>query len=195
MTSSSSPPPPVKRRPARNARSPEQIRIFYSRWFNEDSLVNQRLTWLLIAQALLFAAHGTVATKVVDACKEKAEDLSEILTVISFVGPTLATIVFLGIAAAVTAQYILHSQRQDPTASIGVNTYTTLAGWTTALLVPVVFFSSWLYLPKPTIADHAASCSVEHKPLDKLSILVPASAGTASGPAPKASAPSTPPTR
>ena len=137
----------------------EQQKVDLSRWFNEDTLVNQRLTWLLVSQALLFAAYGTVATKAMDACKEKAAYLFSILSVISVAGPILAAVVLVGIAAATTAQFILYKSGVPPTQRMGVSTPTTLVGWSTALLIPLIFIVAWLYVPEPRLADVLPSCS------------------------------------
>lgn len=140
----------------------ESDSVYYSRWFNEDALINQRLTWLLLAQGLLFAAYGTVATKAVDSCNEKARYLFSVLDLISKVGPIFAAVILIGIAAAITAQGVLHYEREPARRGIGVSTATTLIGWLTGLSVPFVFFMAWLYIPTPNVQKVVEACIAEN---------------------------------
>lgn len=154
----------IRRRAATTDATPQVVptvdadSVHYSRWFNEDALVNQRLTWLLLAQGLLFAAYGTVAIKAVDACDDKADYLVSVLGLISTVGSIFAVLIFFGIGAAVAAQWILHRRRRPSREQIGVHTTTTIIGWITCLSVPVVFFVAWLYIPGAEIQRVVASC-------------------------------------
>lgn len=160
--------------------------VYYSRWFNEDALVNQRLTWLLLAQGLLFAAYGTLATKAVDACDDKATYLFSVLGLISAVGQIFAVLIFSGIGAAVCAQWILHDRYAAPKDPIGVHTATTIVGWLTGLFVPVVFFGAWLYVPEPDVARVAANCraaAIAAPVAPPAPAASPTGIGTESGPA------------
>lgn len=163
--------------PCKSSPSKDTDPTYYSRWFNEDALVNQRLTWLLLAQGLLFAAYGTIATKAVDSCDHKASYLFSILGLVSNVGIAFAVVILFGIGAAILAQGILHYKRNNSWRSIGVNTVTTTIGWLTGLAVPVVFLLAWHYIPKPDILKIGATCTSS-------SINTPASVGSPLTPAP-----------
>ncbi len=137
----------------------EREKIYLSRFLNEDTLINQRLTWLLASQALLFAAYGTLTTKAMDSCREKADYLLSVATTISWVGPLLAAAILIGIAAALRAQYILHIKRVPPSDQMGVSTLTTRAGWAVAVFVPCIFLGTWLFIPHPKLESSIQSCA------------------------------------
>jgi len=137
----------------------EEEKIYYSRWENENTLVNQRLTWLLISQGLLFGAYGTIGTKSIDACKEKSEFLIKIVNSISTAGAVLSLIILAGILAAIVAQIKLHNIYKPKGSTIGVCTITTLVGWATCLAPPAIFLFAWIVLPEPKpISDRNQSC-------------------------------------
>jgi len=171
----------------------ESDSVYYSRFYNEDALINQRLTWLLLAQGLLFAAYGTVATKAVDSCDEKAEYLFSVLGLISKVGPIFAAVIFTGIAAAIAAQGVLHYKRKPGWRGIGVSTATTLIGWMTGLSVPIIFFVAWCYIPTPDVQKVVEACKAANASRPSGTANVPpasiGSAVTLTSPAPKGAKP------
>jgi hypothetical protein len=130
---------------------------------------------LLLAQGLLFAAYGTVATKAVDSCDDKADYLFSVLGLISTTGPIFAAVILIGIGAAISAQGVLHYKRKHSWRGIGVSTPTTAIGWLTGLAVPQVFFIAWQYIPRPDVQKVIAACKVA---------AASASAASAAAPAP-----------
>jgi len=137
----------------------EEEKIYYSRWETENTLINQRLTWLLVSQGLLFGAYGTIGTKSIDACKEKSEFLIEILAAISKAGGVFSVVILVGILAAIFAQIKLHCIYKPKGSTIGVSTFTTIIGWATCLAAPAIFMYAWHVIPEPKpISDRNVAC-------------------------------------
>lgn len=149
---------PLSSQPRVNSQDEGADAIYYSRWFNEDALINQRLTWLLLAQALLFTAYGTVATKAVDSCDDKANYLFAVLELVVNVGRGFAIVILVGIGAAIAAQGVLHHERGAGWRKLGVNSITTVIGWLTGLSVPVIFLLAWHYIPRPEVPKILVAC-------------------------------------
>jgi hypothetical protein len=158
----------------------ERYKIELSRWFNEDALVNQRLTWLLASQALLFAAYGGIASKVLAvtcATEVMAATLLSVIPIITWIGRSFAVVILAGIVAAIMAQLHLHRTWTPRPAQLGVSTPTTLIGWGTCVLVPIIFLGAWCWLPSLQI--DSSKCDAVHA-----SAVTPASAtGTPAAPA------------
>lgn len=150
-----------KHRPTHH--NPEKEKLYYTRWESENTLINQRLTWLLISQGLLFAAYGTIGTKAIEACGDKAQLLYETIRVVRIAGIAFAILVLIGIAAAIRAQFILHRTRIPPISTIGVSTPTTILGWANCLLIPIVFLAAWIYLQNRTDLENVRTTDVDCK--------------------------------
>lgn len=134
----------------------DEEKLYVSRWENENTLVNQRLTWLLVCQGLLFAAYGAISTKYAELSIAgvgglgdkalKAENLLQINSPVVVSGILFSVIVSMGIVAAILAQCALHKKYKKQTDPWGVSTLTTCAGWATAVLIPLVFLGAWLWV-------------------------------------------------
>lgn len=166
----------------------EERKVLLQRWFNEDSLINQRLTWLLLAQGLLFAAYGTLATKFLDSGGEKAKFALELIESIKLFGILFSSTILIGIVAAIAAQMILYFQHKQPGEEIGVHTFTTIAGWLTGVAVPVIFIFAWAGIPRPDLKALASECKSTASVPSRLNTAFPEPARAASTASSSASA-------
>lgn len=136
--------PPQHDTPAvnRRRRQAEAEDAYYELSHHEDDLINQRLTWLIASQSLLFAGYAVLLT----AEREKVEASKHLLDALAkwlpLLGVGLAALAFIGVLAAVVASTILKVRYKRPT--FGVHWSTTWAGWVVALLFPVLFAAAWL---------------------------------------------------
>lgn len=121
----------------------EDERSARARWWHEDNLVNQRLTWLLQSQVLLFAGYGVLVRGEVSASDpEKAVALIRALPVI---GLLVGILIALGIRAAWFAQEKLQESYGERI-HLGVCEQTTQIGRLPAGYLPFVFIASWGWL-------------------------------------------------
>jgi hypothetical protein len=123
------------------------------RWWREEELMNQRLTWLLTTQGLLSAAYGFLQYKLISPTEGKSlsclpADPHEIRALhyfgdgIAVIGLGSSVTSFVGILAAVWAQRILSSECQG--FYLGVSPITTSMGQAVALLTPVLCAGAWV---------------------------------------------------
>ena len=113
---------------------------FWDRLKCEHELLNQRITWLLTSQTILFAAYGFTLTK------------DNILamnfqTVIAASGMTAAILMLIGILAGLHAKRAVWRDYQvdyNPRQKWGVRTGATWAGLVPDVFTPVVFISAWM---------------------------------------------------
>jgi hypothetical protein len=121
----------------------EREKMTRARWWHEDSLVNNRLTWLLVSQALLFAALGAL-TRAADGAPAGRVPLHLVLAgLIPTVGGLVAAGVLLATIAACWAQWKIARQTGS---GLGVSRVTTLLGWAPSLVLPMVFLWAWYAL-------------------------------------------------
>ncbi len=120
----------------------DQEKVARARWWQEDTLVNNRLTWLLQSQVILFAAYGWVEKSTKD--PNKPEELSELLNILPLIGLSICLIISISVNAAWKAQHILEKEYKQFT--LGVNESTTNAGRVSGYLLPVIFLLSWGWL-------------------------------------------------
>ena len=113
----------------------------------EDQLIANRLSWLLTSQSILFAGYGVILRG--DITRTYQVSASRIFFI---VGLTVSLLIFVGILAAVLANLHhkrdLHKEFPDKKIHLGIRAYTTVTGWSVALLLPVVFIIAWLCLPR-----------------------------------------------
>jgi hypothetical protein len=122
------------------------------RWWHEDGLVNHRLSWLLVSQALLFAAFGSLSKPVAPGLPPVPEVFNKAIQLIPVVGIAVAVIVLLAAGAACWAQHKLQVEYKNkiPGFELGVSTATTLLGWSPSILIPIAFAASWAWLGRFT---------------------------------------------
>lgn len=122
----------------------EEQRQFNEHCAFEDTLINNRLTWLLASESLLFAGYGGIAS--ID--KLDLDQIARLTIPFSAVGIALAILIFVSIVAAVAANiYNYHRlQERDPTISLGVYPCATVTAWVVTCLVPLAFVAGWMLL-------------------------------------------------
>ena len=108
----------------------------------EDQLIANRLSWLLTSESILFAGYGVIL-------RGDMTSKYQASRIFFIVGITVSILIFVGILAAVLAN--VHHRRDlqkesDEKIRFGIRTYTTVTGWSVALLLPVVFIIAWLCL-------------------------------------------------
>lgn len=131
------------------------------RWRHEDELINQRLTWLLSAHALLGAGYAWLRYRVaevrldlkaqaappqalLDEVPRYLAQLDELMGFLALVGLGVTLLVGLGIVAACMAQNRL--KRDHPGLALGVSRLTTNLGRCTALAVPAACLLGWVHV-------------------------------------------------
>lgn len=114
----------------------------------EDELMSHRLGWLLTSQIVLFAAYGILLKENVPSGNNK-----RLIDVIEALGLTIASLIFMGIMAAIIASYILYrkvnneiTNLSDEKQTLGVHPVLTIIGWFTAVLIPEIFIIGWIKL-------------------------------------------------
>jgi amino acid transporter len=128
--------------------TPLSEKDYFELTHHEDGLINHRLTWLLLAEPILFLAYAnlTVAKKVTSGPAVE-ELLSPRLyqtatTVIPWVGILLAVGILLGILGASIALLLLTERRRRERVP-GVSAVTTLLGLAPPLILPLVCIWAW----------------------------------------------------
>jgi hypothetical protein len=106
-------------------------------WNHEDELVNQRTTWLMASQSILFLAYAGTSDVGLTAIMRR---------VISPLGVAVNCFVLIGVLAAVVAQIVLRVQRTDKTERLLVALPCTIAGWVAAVGIPSAFLVAWICL-------------------------------------------------
>jgi hypothetical protein len=106
----------------------------------EHNLINNRLTWLLVSQTLLFSGYATSIEKSITALK----------VVIPKLGFALSLLAFISIAASFMAKWLLWQEvRQVPGfehEKFWVSTPITYIAGVAELSVPIAFIAAWACL-------------------------------------------------
>ena len=144
----------------------EREKFAHSRWWQEDSLVNNRLTWLLQSQVILFAAFGllakdqsnsgsviasisaaTSASGASGGSAAIAKPLSVALVLaLPYLGVLVCFIIAIGVRAAWLAQEHLQKDARLLGIQLGVSTVTTRGGRAPGYLLPLAFSAAWGWL-------------------------------------------------
>ncbi len=123
----------------------------HERWWREDELVNQRMTWLLTTQGVLGTAFGFILYRIAevnyaqeDPPKIDPSSYVDILTLLAkflvAIGIVSSVMSGIGILAACLAQ---HSLRKQCGKFLGVTLWTTWMGHLVALFTPILFIFAW----------------------------------------------------
>jgi hypothetical protein len=127
---------------------------FWDRLKFEHDLLNQRITWLLSSQTILFAAYGfTVSAK-----DPLATNFQK---VIAGSGAIAAALMFIGILAGVHAKRAVWRDYKDyhePRQPWGVRTGATWAGLVPDIFLPVLFVVAWLI-----VLDHMVTVKLAER--------------------------------
>jgi len=111
----------------------------------ENDFMNQRLTWLLTSQGLLFASYGVVLNaKLREQVKERIA-----LTAITL-GACSALLIWLGLIAALAS--ISQLSKESGQKDFVAWQWTNILGWSVPFLLPLLFIGSWLSLPRTGLA-------------------------------------------
>lgn len=133
-------------------------------WWKEEQLMNERITWLLSAHALLGSGYAWLKYRIAEILYATltsnvperlnvfffydtpnnltyARRLEELSFAVLCVGLAVSAFALLGIIAAICAQASL--AKQNPLVKLGVNKYTTMAGRATALSLPFLCITAW----------------------------------------------------
>lgn len=123
---------------------PESYEDFREKWVHEDNLFNNRLTWLLLSQTLLFAAYGVCLTVPKDALfLGKVERLVLVLPIL---GILLAITVSASVAAAYFAQRALEKKIGGALNVPGGHNW---VGYSPMLVYPIFFLLAWALVLVP----------------------------------------------
>ncbi len=113
---------------------------YYRRLEFEHQLINNRITWLLTSQSLLFTAYAL-------ATKEEGKGDSFFLKTMASVGPMIAFLVAITIIASYLAKYKARKTYQNESGDmlepLGVRTWVTNLGLVGEISLPVVFIIAW----------------------------------------------------
>jgi hypothetical protein len=112
----------------------DTLKHLRERWWHEDHLVNQRLTWLLTSQTLLFAALAWLIPLRED------DDLWIWMIIVG--GILTSGIVLMGIGAAKNAQDNL--LEKWPEIREGIDGESRELGSLTSIVLPCIFIFAWL---------------------------------------------------
>lgn len=122
----------------------EKERIAHSRWWQEDALVNNRLTWLLQSQVVLFAAYGFLART----DGKVPVELKALVAALPWLGFAVCVVIALGVRAAWRAQRVLSDQYSKFGIVVGVDPITTTVGRIPGYVMPLIFAGGWGWLFK-----------------------------------------------
>ncbi|MCX7099459.1 MAG: hypothetical protein NTV43_16315 [Methylococcales bacterium] len=125
----------------------EKRKFAHARWWQEDSLVNNRLTWLLTSQSFLFAGYGFIARGGPNPNCPVPEQVDALINVLPWLGLSVCIVIALAIRAAWQAQHILGDKYwEELKITIGVDDRTNSAGRMPGSLLPLIFGSCWGWL-------------------------------------------------
>jgi hypothetical protein len=99
---------------------------------HEENLINSRLTWMLTFQGFLFAAESLAANH------------AAILRVVPWVGMAVASLSFLGVAAAYGTIDV--KRRELAGAKYGGTSWRKVFGRTNSLGIPIAVVAAWVAL-------------------------------------------------
>ena len=114
----------------------------YHQWMQfEHELINNRITWLLTSQSLLFTAFALATAKGI-------KEMHFLLKTMSTVGILLSIVILVGICGSYIAKFTLRkkygTEINNPKIPVGVSTPATMVTMITELLLPLLFATAWL---------------------------------------------------
>ena len=117
----------------------EQEKLAHSRWWQEDSLVNNRMTWLLTSQTILFAAYGV-------AISNGSSRLQPLIHLLPWMALGIVIVIALGVHSAWNAQKVLQKEYEAKGIEVGVHRATTWGGRTPGWGLPIILVAGWAAL-------------------------------------------------
>ncbi len=112
------------------------------KWVHEDDLLDQRISWLLLSQTLLFAAYGVFMQVTKDS--PYARKAGQLLMWIPWFGIALICNIFIAIIAAISAQYQVNTEGSRQGYKVNVGGGLTWLGYIPPIALPVLFIVAWL---------------------------------------------------
>ncbi|MDR4503834.1 MAG: hypothetical protein MRK01_03455 [Candidatus Scalindua sp.] len=119
----------------------EEEKLARSRWWHEDSLVHNRLTWLLQSQIILFAAYGWFAR-----VARPTPKLSALLDLLPILGISVCIVIVVSVNAAWKAQKVLSQEYAGKEFNLNVSDYTSRRGRVAGHGLPSIFLLGWAYM-------------------------------------------------
>ena len=119
--------------------SKEEYKMFWDIWVHEDDLINHRLTWLLVSQALLFAAYGAILTTINNICIIQTQKIINFLPIFGII---LCFLILLSTGAStyyvnkLGKKYVTLQQSQ----------ILILLGLVPPVGLPLAFIIAWVYI-------------------------------------------------
>jgi hypothetical protein len=140
--------------PAASSAGRKGIAFWRERWLHEDDLINHRLTWLLVAQTILFAGCATLLALLFDGdkaltCDNRENVLHTVRYVIPWVGMAIAFSIGLGVAGALASMHIIHRKANEElpdSFEYGIHWLPSVLGQVAGAFLPLLFAGVWLYL-------------------------------------------------
>jgi hypothetical protein len=127
-----------------------------SRWWREEDLVNQRLTWLFASHGLLAVGYAWLRYRIADIrynpddfsdgpvdATAYIRELQDLMNILAGVGAGVAFFVLCGLMAAWYAQRLIWAR--NPELDLGASIGTTNTGRIVALCVPMACLFVWAY--------------------------------------------------
>jgi len=137
-------------------------RMALQRWWQEDKLVHNRLSWLLTSQTIMFAGYGITARSLAEPPKpygdpfpfpyapDSAQRATALLHHLSdglpVAGVVLCLIIAIGVWSARFAQRLLSMEHQGSAIKVGVSPQTSWGGMLPSFLIPLIFAGMWGWL-------------------------------------------------
>ena len=123
--------------------------LYFERLGFEHELINRRVAWLLTSQTILLSAFALVLkTENVSAgAPQPMHDLRDFLKVMATVGAVTASLILVGIVAAVVAKYSVWRDYQsfDQKAQWGARTWITVVALLPEIALPTAFIVAWVW--------------------------------------------------
>lgn len=134
----------------------ERYQIFRNRIEHEDTLVMQRLSWLMASQSFLFTAYAIVTNGMTTSPASGGNVFANHLAILARIIPIVALLnsflIFLSIAGALKAirelrcQYRVRQQEGFDVIPLQTSRSARAFGLSAPVLLPLLFFAVWLFL-------------------------------------------------
>jgi hypothetical protein len=133
-----------------NTSPTDSYEYWRERWVHEDELINQRLSWLLASQTLLFAAYGLALQVGANPSNtsEVSKKTTEVLSLIPYIGFYSSVSIMVSVLAAVIALYFLWKRSGNFKRYLPVTVPTTIMGVAAGVSLPLIFIIAWFSLSK-----------------------------------------------
>ncbi len=119
-----------------------------SKWVHEDNLVNQRITWLLVSQGLLFAGYGGALGILGDDCISSNKIANLFIQNVPYLGAGLSILSMIGVVMGLLAQEVLRKKNEDVRAFQDGNEFIVASlirrlAWIMSVGIPIAFIIFW----------------------------------------------------